>query len=562
MVRLPTTVLAQNDSGRRREERRQRLRRQELPRHLRAAVRRHQRLALPRDAARDGTPSPAWPRRSRSRSSAMPTSSAGSSANAAALAACEPAPLAELIRRSRRAAPRPHRRRRRSVRARQRAPARLRPLGGAQAGVADPQRAAARRGGRHRHRARQPLYSAEAGLLAAAGRASRILGLLERLGFVLWHDGARAGTRRRPAVLDGLDEFREHLGGELTITLLRRRRARRRGPRRSGTSWSCAALAVAAPPPGSPAMKLAAPGAPHLTYCTNIHAGRDLGRGARQPRAHVLAVKSAVAPDRPFGVGLRLSAEAAADASRARMRSRRSGSSSTRHGLYVFTINGFPYGPFHGTRGEGGRLPARLAGRRAAHLHGPAGRAARRAPAATAVSRAASARCPGASRPRVPARRDVARDGRAARPACRDAVAGMRERTGKPIVARPRARARAAAGDHRRGRRASSRSTSSRPARLASFAALTGLGRGESEAALRRHLGVCLDACHAAVEFEDAAAGAGRAARRRASGSRKIQISAGLRVALDPGPRAVAALRPLRRGRLPAPGRRAPGRRR
>jgi sugar phosphate isomerase/epimerase len=32
---------------------------------------------------------------------------------------------------------------------------------------------------------------------------------------------------------------------------------------------------------------------------------------------------------------------------------------------------------------------------------------------------------------------------------------------------------------------------------------LTGLTRGDAEAALRRHLGVCYDVCHAAVEFED-----------------------------------------------------------
>jgi 3-dehydroquinate synthase len=66
------------------------------------------------------------------------------------------------------------------------------------------------------------LYSQEVGLLQATA-VEVVLGLLERLGFRLWDrclelagpDGAR------PAVLDGLAEFREHLGGELTITLLR-----------------------------------------------------------------------------------------------------------------------------------------------------------------------------------------------------------------------------------------------------------------------------------------------------------------------------------------------------
>jgi 3-dehydroquinate synthase len=63
-------------------------------------------------------------------------------------------------------------------------------------------------------------YSVQAGLLAA-GQEVRICALLEHLGFRLWHpafetlrpDGSRA-------ILEGLREFREHLGGELTITLL------------------------------------------------------------------------------------------------------------------------------------------------------------------------------------------------------------------------------------------------------------------------------------------------------------------------------------------------------
>jgi 3-dehydroquinate synthase len=63
-------------------------------------------------------------------------------------------------------------------------------------------------------------YSVQTGLLAA-GQEERICALLEHLGFRLWHP---AFESRRPdgslAILEGLREFREHLGGELTITLL------------------------------------------------------------------------------------------------------------------------------------------------------------------------------------------------------------------------------------------------------------------------------------------------------------------------------------------------------
>ncbi|MGI9450419.1 MAG: 3-dehydroquinate synthase [Geminicoccaceae bacterium] len=63
-------------------------------------------------------------------------------------------------------------------------------------------------------------YSVLAGLLEA-GVEERIVGLLEHLGFRLWHPAlettARDGT---VAVMKGLLDFQEHLGGELTVTLL------------------------------------------------------------------------------------------------------------------------------------------------------------------------------------------------------------------------------------------------------------------------------------------------------------------------------------------------------
>jgi 3-dehydroquinate synthase len=63
-------------------------------------------------------------------------------------------------------------------------------------------------------------YSVLAGLLAA-GQEERICALLEHLGFRLWHPAVeRLREDGGFALLEGLREFREHLGGELTITLL------------------------------------------------------------------------------------------------------------------------------------------------------------------------------------------------------------------------------------------------------------------------------------------------------------------------------------------------------
>jgi 3-dehydroquinate synthase len=63
-------------------------------------------------------------------------------------------------------------------------------------------------------------YSVLRGLLPA-GEEERICFLLEHLGFRLWHNGLDgAGRDGRLQVLGGLQDFREHLGGELTVTLL------------------------------------------------------------------------------------------------------------------------------------------------------------------------------------------------------------------------------------------------------------------------------------------------------------------------------------------------------
>jgi 3-dehydroquinate synthase len=63
-------------------------------------------------------------------------------------------------------------------------------------------------------------YSVLAGLLEP-GADDRVAALLEHLGLRIWHPALlRTDEAGRPAVLRGLSEFREHLGGELTVTLL------------------------------------------------------------------------------------------------------------------------------------------------------------------------------------------------------------------------------------------------------------------------------------------------------------------------------------------------------
>jgi hypothetical protein len=86
----------------------------------------------------------------------------------------------------------------------------------------------------------------------------------------------------------------------------------------------------------------------HLTYCTNIHAADGWESVSANLRRYAPALKARFSPAAPFGVGLRLSAREARELLEGeRLRDFRG--FLDREGLYVAIINGFPYGPFHGT---------------------------------------------------------------------------------------------------------------------------------------------------------------------------------------------------------------------
>lgn len=86
----------------------------------------------------------------------------------------------------------------------------------------------------------------------------------------------------------------------------------------------------------------------HLTYCTNIHPGETWDNIFNTLKTYTLAVKEHISPNKPFGIGLRLSNQSA--------KTLLSGQNLFKfktwldqNNLYVFTINGFPYGEFHYT---------------------------------------------------------------------------------------------------------------------------------------------------------------------------------------------------------------------
>jgi hypothetical protein len=85
----------------------------------------------------------------------------------------------------------------------------------------------------------------------------------------------------------------------------------------------------------------------HLTYCTNIHPAVGWDAVFASLRDHAPALKARLSPDAPFGIGLRLSgAESTELLSGDRLAGFRAWLDA--EGLYVFTINGFPHGAFHG----------------------------------------------------------------------------------------------------------------------------------------------------------------------------------------------------------------------
>jgi hypothetical protein len=77
----------------------------------------------------------------------------------------------------------------------------------------------------------------------------------------------------------------------------------------------------------------------HLTYCLNVHPGESFQDQWNAARFHAGA-------DKPFGLGMWLSAKAVQEAGLNHI-AQEFGAWCRRQNLYVFTLNGFPYGNFH-----------------------------------------------------------------------------------------------------------------------------------------------------------------------------------------------------------------------
>lgn len=87
----------------------------------------------------------------------------------------------------------------------------------------------------------------------------------------------------------------------------------------------------------------------HLAYCTNIHRGETWAETFESLKTHALAVREKICAQNEFAIGLRLSNQAAVE-----LADRKTLGEFQRwlekNSCYVFTINGFPFGNFHGAR--------------------------------------------------------------------------------------------------------------------------------------------------------------------------------------------------------------------
>jgi hypothetical protein len=264
----------------------------------------------------------------------------------------------------------------------------------------------------------------------------------------------------------------------------------------------------------------------HLTYCTNIHPGETWAEVRSNLEQHLAPVRAQLASDARFGIGLRLSAEAAqALAHPAALAEFKDFLARGR--FYVFTLNAFPYGTFHGKRvKEDVYLPDWQDLKRLEYTNLMADLLAELLPGDLGLTGSVST-VPGAFKENARAPETVARmtDLMVQHAAH---LVQLKKRTGKHVALalEPEPCCFLETIDETV---AFFRDFLFADAAIRRLSELAGIDRARAQQALRDHLGVCLDLCHAAVEFEDPRGCVAQLADA-GIGVYKMQITAGLRL--------------------------------
>ena len=265
----------------------------------------------------------------------------------------------------------------------------------------------------------------------------------------------------------------------------------------------------------------------HLTYCTNIHAAEHWPDVAQGLSNHLPAIKAAVSPDAPMGVGIRIAASAA----HALQQPENMAQLEELLGddFYIFTVNGFPYGTFHGQRvKDGAYAPDWTQPERLHYTNLLADQLTRLLPADMSGS---VSTVPLSYKPWLDD--DANASARIAEMVDHliqhvAHLCALRERSGKTVMLalEPEPFCLLETIDETVTFFQQHVFCSAAIARLST---LTGRSGAQSEADMRAHLGVCYDVCHAAVEFEDPIASV-RALQDAGIGIGKLQLSSALKL--------------------------------
>jgi hypothetical protein len=247
----------------------------------------------------------------------------------------------------------------------------------------------------------------------------------------------------------------------------------------------------------------------HLTYCLNVHPGETWPENLAVIREKAMAVREAVSPDQPFGLGLRLG-RAAADSLAIGRELTEFQSFLADNRLYAFTVNGFPYGSFHGRPVKASVYePDWRQHQRLTYTNRLADILAGLLPEGVTGS---ISTVPGSYKAWIKSETDVARMASAIA-ACARHLVGVRAATGRHITL---------------GLEPEPDCFLETSREAADFLEQRVF---PLEPAARRHVGVCFDTCHLALQFEDIVASLGFLREKEIVIS-KIQLSAALRAEL------------------------------
>jgi len=269
-------------------------------------------------------------------------------------------------------------------------------------------------------------------------------------------------------------------------------------------------------------MKLALPGAPKLAYCLNVLPGESWAVQRDALRDILLPLKERFCPGEQFGAGLRVSARALEELQDGLLRLE-SADLFRAAGLDPFTFNGFPYGTFHAARvKENVYQPDWKTRERVAYTKGLAGLMSDW----LGQGRGSISTVPGSFAPCVSGEADeILMAGHLAE--CALHFHDIEQARGTSIILGLEPEP------------ACFLETTDQFLRfyrdrilvhgLAWLKNARGLSASRAEELLRKHLGLCLDTCHAAIQFENIA-GSLQSVRGEGVPIAKIQISNALEI--------------------------------